>query len=286
MNAIVTASNVSKHYGQKAALESINFTIQEGQIVGLIGPNGAGKTSLLRAMLGLADYQGELSVMGCDPKTQRTQMLENVAFIADTAILPSWISVQQLLDYMQAVHPRFSMEKAGLFLSSTNISAGQKVKSLSKGMVTQLHLALVMAIDAKLLVLDEPTLGLDILYRNQFYEQLLNDYFDQSRTILVTTHQVEEIEHVLTDLLFIRQGQLCLQSSMEEMQQQYIQVEVSTDQIAAAKQLQPIAERSVLGGKIMLFEKPEFSQLEGLGSIKNASVSDVFVAKMQANGEV
>ena len=254
--------------------------VEEGRILGLIGPNGAGKTTALNAILGLTSYQGELKVLGRDPWSAREQLMRDVSFIADVAVLPRWIRVSKLLDYVAGVHPRFDRAKAEGFLSRTTIKRTSKVRELSKGMVAQLHLALVMAIDAKLLVLDEPTLGLDILYRKQFYDSLLNDYFDRSRTIVVTTHQVEEIQDVLTDLMFIDRGRIVLECSMEEFESRYVEVMVHPDHVAGARSLNPIHERQVFGRSVLLFDHVDRGQLAALGDVRTPSIADLFVAVM------
>src|SRR5713101_5749037 len=241
--ACIEARGLRKTFGTTVALDGIDLRVEEGRILGIIGPNGAGKTTALNAILGLTSYEGELKVLGCDPWTSRDELMRDVSFIADVAVLPRWIRVSQLLDYVAGVHPRFNRAKAEGFLAKTTIKRTKKVRELSKGMVAQLHLALVMAIDARLLVLDEPTLGLDILFRKQFYDSLLNDYFDRSRTILVTTHQVEELQHILTDLMFIDRGRIVLSCSMEEFESRYMEVTVNPEQIAAARALKPIHER-------------------------------------------
>ncbi|OGT72357.1 MAG: multidrug ABC transporter ATP-binding protein [Gammaproteobacteria bacterium RIFCSPLOWO2_02_FULL_56_15] len=279
--SIVSLSNVSKRYGDTMALDQVNLEIQPGRIVGLIGPNGAGKTTLLKCLLGLAPYEGVIQVLGKDPMKQRQEILKEVCFIADTAILPRWIKVHQTLDYLSGVHPRFNREKAEAFLKETQIKPNKKVKQLSKGMITQLHLALVMAIDASLLVLDEPTLGLDILYRKKFYTSLLNDYFDRERTILVTTHQVEEIEDLLSDLVFIQSGRVVLNQSMERCQANFVELEVDPGQLDRARALGPISERSTLGSSVLLFENIDRSELIGLGRLRIPRIADLFVAKMQ-----
>jgi len=264
--------------------------VEEGRILGLIGPNGAGKTTALNAILGLTPYQGELKVLGRDPWVDRDQLMRDVSFVADVAVLPRWIKVSQALDYVAGVHPRFDRGKAEGFLAKTTIQRSSKVRELSKGMVAQLHLALVMAIDARLLVLDEPTLGLDILYRKQFYDSLLNDYFDRSRTILVTTHQVEEIQDVLTDVMFINRGRIVLNSSMEELESRYVELMVLPDHAAAARTLKPIHERQVFGRTILLFDRADRQQLAALGDVRTPSIADLFVAVVgnqagQASGQ-
>jgi ABC-2 type transport system ATP-binding protein len=276
--ACIEAHGLRKAYGAKIALDGVDFRVEEGRILGLIGPNGAGKTTALNAILGLTPYQGELKVLGRDPWTGRDQLMCDVCFISDVAVLPRWIRVSQAIDYVAAVHPRFDRAKAEGFLARTTINHASRVRELSKGMVAQLHLALVMAIDAKLLVLDEPTLGLDILYRKQFYDSLLNDYFDRSRTIILTTHQVEEIEHVLTDVMFIHRGRIVFSRSIEELESSYFEVSVRPEQVAAARALKPMYEREVLGRNIMLFDRVDHQQLAALGEVRTAAIADLFVA--------
>jgi ABC-2 type transport system ATP-binding protein len=277
---VIEARGLRKVFGTTVAVDNVNLHVEEGRILGLIGPNGAGKSTALNAILGLTQYQGELRVLGRDPWIEREQLMRDVCFIADVAVLPRWMRVTQALDYVEGVHPRFDRIKAEGFLAKTAIKSGSKVRELSKGMVTQLHLALVMAIDARLLVLDEPTLGLDILYRKQFYDSLLNDYFDRTRTIVVTTHQVEEVQHVLTDLMFINHGRIVLDCSMEEFEARYVEVMVHPEQIAAARALKPIHERQVFGRSILLFERVDRQQLAGLGEVHTPGIADVFVAVM------
>jgi ABC-2 type transport system ATP-binding protein len=281
----IEAHGLRKAYGAKIALDGIDLRLEEGRILGLIGPNGAGKTTVLNAILGLTPYQGELKVLGRNPWTERDQLMRDVCFIADVAVLPRWIRVSQALDYVAGVHPRFDRAKAEGFLARTTIHRASKVGALSKGMVAQLHLALVMAIDAKLLVLDEPTLGLDILYRKQFYDSLLNDYFDGRRTIILTTHQVEEIEHVLTDVMFIHRGRIVFNRSVEELESQYLEVSVRPEQVAAAQALKPMYQREVLGRSILLFDHVDRQQLAALGEVRTAGIVDLFVAVVgdQAN---
>ncbi len=281
--ATIEARGLWKTFGTTVALDSIDLRVEEGRILGLIGPNGAGKTTALNAILGLTPYQGELKVLGRDPWNERNQLMRDVSFIADVAVLPRWIRVTHLLDYIAGVHPRFNRTKAESFLSKTTIKRTSKVRELSKGMVAQLHLALVMAIDAKLLVLDEPTLGLDILYRKQFYDSLLNDYFDHSRTIVVTTHQVEEVQDVLTDLMFIDRGRIALQCSMEEFDSRYVEVMVNPEHVAAARALKPIHERPVFGRSVLLFDHVDRDQLAALGELRRPSIADLFVAVMSNN---
>ena len=278
--ACIEARGLRKTFGTTIALDGVDLRVEEGRILGLIGPNGAGKTTALNAILGLTAYEGELRVFGRNPWSERDQLMRDVCFIADVAVLPRWARVSQLLDYVAGVHPRFDRAKAEGFLAKTTIQRGSKVRELSKGMVTQLHLALVMAIDARLLVLDEPTLGLDILYRKQFYDSLLNDYFDRSRTIVVTTHQVEEIEHVLTDLMFINRGRIVFHSSMDEFESRYLEVMVHPEKAAAARALKPMQERRVFGGSILLFDRVDRQQLAALGEVRTPSIADLFVAVM------
>ena len=275
---VIEARGLRKAFGSIIALDGVNLHVEEGRIVGLIGPNGAGKSTALNAILGLTAYQGELRVLGRDPWKERDLLMRDVCFIADIAVLPRWMRVSQALEYVAGVHPRFDRGKAEHFLASTNIAHNSKVRELSKGMIVQLHLALVMAIDAKLLVLDEPTLGLDIIYRKQFYDSLLNDYFDHSRTIVVTTHQVEEVQHVLTDLMFIDRGRIVLTCSMEEFEQRYLEVTVNPDQVAAARTLKPMYERQALGRSVLLFDRADRQQLSGLGEVRTPSIADLFVA--------
>src|SRR5467141_4387155 len=278
--ATIEARGLRKVFGTTVALDGIDLRIEEGRILGLIGPNGAGYATALNAILGLTSYEGELKVLGRDPWAAREELMRDVSFIADVAVLPRWIRVTQLLEYVAGVHPRFDRAKAENFLAKTTIKRTSKVRQLSKGMVAQLHLALVMAIDAKLLVLDEPTLGLDILYRKQFYESLLNDYFDRSRTIVVTTHQVEEIQDVLTDLMFINRGRIVLNCTMEEIETRYAELMVHPDHVAGARSLKPIHERSVFGSSVMLFDGLNRDQLAALGDVRRPSIADLFIAVM------
>jgi ABC-2 type transport system ATP-binding protein len=278
--ATIEARGLRKVFGTTVALDGINLRVEEGRILGIIGPNGAGKTTALNAILGLTSYEGQLTVLGRDPWNARDQLMRDVSFIADVAVLPRWIRVSQLLDYVTGVHPKFDRAKAESFLAKTIIKRGSKVRQLSKGMVAQLHLALVMAIDAKLLVLDEPTLGLDILYRKQFYDSLLNDYFDKTRTIVVTTHQVEEVQDVLTDLMFIDRGRIALECSMEEFESRYLEVMVNPEHVADARALKPIHERSVFGRSVMLFDGANREQVAALGEARRPSIADLFVAVM------
>lgn len=281
MTSLVTARGVSKHFGQVRAVDNVNFEIEKGKILGLIGPNGAGKTTLLKAMLGLTDCDGELSVLGLDPFRQRKQLMREICFIADVAVLPRWIKVTNLLNYVEAVHPNFSRTRAEELLQQTQVRPDAKVKELSKGMVTQLHLAIIMSIDAKLLVLDEPTLGLDILFRKEFYANLLNDYFDEERTILITTHQVEEIENLLTDIMFINDGRILLDSPMDALGESYLELLTSGEKAQKARGLRPLAESELFGKSVMLFEGVSREHLEGLGEVRIPSVADLFVAKIK-----
>ena len=281
MTSLVSARNVSKFYGDVRAVDDVSFEIDKGRITGLIGPNGAGKTTLLKAVLGLTDCQGSLSVLGLDPFRQRKELMQNICFIADVAVLPRWIRVEQLLDFIEAVHPRFSRSQAEELLTKTKIRAKSKVRQLSKGMVTQLHLSIITAIDAKLLVLDEPTLGLDIIFRKEFYANLLNDYFDGERTIIITTHQVEEIENLLTDLMFINDGKIVLNASMEDVPQQYVELLASGENAEAARRLNPIYEREVFGKNVLMFEGVSRDRLQGMGEIRTPGVADLFVAKVK-----
>ncbi|MDP9160347.1 MAG: ABC transporter ATP-binding protein [Acidobacteriota bacterium] len=275
---VIEARGLRKTFGTTIALDGVNLHVDEGRIVGLIGPNGAGKSTALNTILGLTPYQGELKVLGRDPWAERDQLMRDVCFIADVAVLPRWMRVSQALDYVAGVHPRFNRAKAEGFLAKTTIKHSSKVRELSKGMVAQLHLALVMAIDAKLLVLDEPTLGLDILYRKQFYDSLLNDYFDRNRTIVVTTHQVEEVEHVLTDVMFINRGRIVLDCSMDSVESRYTEVSVHPEQTAAARALNPMHERQVFGRSMLLFDGVDRQQLATFGDVRTPSIADLFVA--------
>jgi ABC-2 type transport system ATP-binding protein len=283
--ACIEARGLRKAFGTTIALDGLDLRVEEGRILGLIGPNGAGKTTALQAILGLTPYQGELRVLGRDPWAERDQLMRDVCFIADVAVLPRWIKVSRILDYVAGVHPRFDRAKAEAFLAKTAIRRTSRVRELSKGMVTQLHLALVMAIDARLLLLDEPTLGLDILYRKQFYDSLLNDYFDRKRTIIVATHQVEEVQHVLTDLMFIDRGRIVFECSMEELESRYLEVTLHPEKVAAARALKPIHERQAIGRSVVLFDlmtldKVDRQQLAAFGDVRTPSIADLFVALM------
>ena len=281
MTSLVSAQGVTKNFGSFKAVDNVSFEIESGKILGLIGPNGAGKTTLLKALLGLTDCEGQMSVMGLDPFKQRKELMQNICFIADVAVLPRWIKVTQLLDYVEAIHPNFSRKRAEELLQQTKIMSGSKVKELSKGMVTQLHLSIIMSIDAKLLVLDEPTLGLDIIFRKEFYANLLNDYFDEERTILVTTHQVEEIENLLTDIMFINDGKILLNSTMEALSDTYTEVATAGENADRARSFGPISEGKMFGKSVMLFEGVNRENLEGLGELRTPSVADLFVAKIK-----
>ncbi|MFA7321787.1 MAG: ABC transporter ATP-binding protein [Dokdonella sp.] len=281
MSAVIHARGLSKSYGKTIALDAVDFEIESGRIVGLIGPNGAGKTTALKAILGLSEFDGELSVLGLDPRSQRAQLMEQVCFIADVAVLPRWIRVSEAIDFVGGVHPRFSRAKCEAFLARTKITSKMRVREMSKGMIVQLHLALIMAIDARLLVLDEPTLGLDILYRKTFYENLLSEYFDENKTIIVTTHQVEEVEHILTDLIFIRDGKIALNASMDEIADRYAEVMVNPDKAEAARALHPLNERQVFGKSIFLFDGVDRARLAALGELHKPSIADLFVATMK-----
>ena len=281
MTAVIEAKGLTKAFGAKRALDDVSFAVAPGRIVGLIGPNGAGKTTALKALLGLTPFEGQLQVLGHDPRADRDNLMRDVCFIADVAVLPKWLRVTQALDFVAAVHPRFDRSRAEGFLAKTDIRSKSRVRELSKGMVTQLHLALILAIDARLLVLDEPTLGLDLLYRRQFYDTLLNDYFTGERTILLTTHQVEEIENLLTDVVFINHGRIVLDCSVEALSERYVQVTVSPDQVPRARELKPFYEREIFGRTAMLFEGRAAAELGKLGELRTPSIADLFVAKMQ-----
>lgn len=281
MTSLVSAQGVTKRFGSFCAVDNVSFEIEQGKILGLIGPNGAGKTTLLKALLGLTDCEGSLSVLGLDPFKQRKELMQNICFIADVAVLPRWIRVSQLLDFVAQIHPNFSRQRAEELLAQTKIKSASKVKELSKGMVTQLHLSIIMSIDAKLLVLDEPTLGLDIIFRKEFYANLLSDYFDEERTILVTTHQVEEIENLLTDIMFIDGGRILLDSSMEVLAEKYVEISTSGENAQKARGFGPIADAEMFGKSIMLFENIAREHLDGLGDLRTPSVADLFVAKVK-----
>lgn len=281
MTSLVSARNVSKSFGPVRAVDDVSFDIEKGKIMGLIGPNGAGKTTLLKAVLGLTDCEGQLSVLGLDPFRQRKELMQNICFIADVAVLPRWIRVRQLLDFVEAVHPRFSRDRAEELLDRTKILRQSKIRELSKGMVTQLHLSIITAVDARLLVLDEPTIGLDIIFRKEFYGNLLNDYFDKERTILITTHQVEEIENLLTDVMFINNGRIVLHASMDALPERYVELMTSGENAERARQLNPIFERDVFGKKVLTFEDIGRDKLHGLGELRTPGIADLFVAKVK-----
>jgi ABC-2 type transport system ATP-binding protein len=281
MTAVIEARGLTKAYGATRALDGVSFSVEPGRIVGLIGPNGAGKTTALKAILGLTSFDGELSVLGLDPRSQRDALMRDVCFIADVAVLPRWLRVAQALDLVEHVHPRFDRSVAEAFLAKTDIKRKSRVSQLSKGMVTQLHLALILAIDARVLVLDEPTLGLDLLFRRQFYDTLLNDYFDKERTILITTHQVEEVEQLFTDVIFINHGRFALNSPVEELGARYQQLTVTVEQAARARELKPYYEREIFGRVAMFFEGRTAAELAGFGELRTPSIADLFVAKMQ-----
>jgi ABC-2 type transport system ATP-binding protein len=283
MTAVIEARALNKSYGATRALDDATFSVEEGRIVGLIGPNGAGKTTALKAILGLTTFNGELQVLGLDPRTARDELMRQVCFMADVAVLPRWLRVSQALDFVGGVHPRFDRGIAESFLKKTDIHMASRVRELSKGMVTQLHLALVLAIDARLLVLDEPTLGLDLLYRRRFYDTLLNDYFDKERTILLTTHQVEEVENLFTDVIFINHGHVVLAAAVEDLGSRYQQLTIAGEQAARARALQPFYEREVFGRVAMLFEGRSAAELGALGELRTPSIADLFVAKMQGS---
>lgn len=280
MNNIIEASGLSRNFGEIKAVDGLDFTISPGSVLGLIGPNGAGKTTLLRALLGLTEYQGELEVLGCSPRRERAQLMEQVCFIADTAVLPRWMRVDQLLDYVSGIHPRFNRDQAEAFLATTDVQLSRKIRHLSKGMMVQLHLALVMAIDAKLLILDEPTLGLDILFRKRFFEQLISDYFDGERTIIISTHQVDEVQNILTDVMFLDHGRLVLSKSMEAIEQQFVQLQAVGDAAVKAQGIPHLGSHSILGGKALIYEGIDRESLAPLGDLRTPSVSDLFVAMM------
>jgi ABC-2 type transport system ATP-binding protein len=281
MTTIIEARGLSKSFGSTRALDGIDFTISAGRIVGLIRPNGAGKTTALKSILGLTSFEGHLRVLGKDPYSERDELMRDVCFIADVAVLPKWLRVSNALDFVQAVHKRFDRARAEEFLRKTDIKMKSRVRELSKGMVTQLHLALILAIDARLLVLDEPTLGLDLLFRRQFYDTLLNDYYDKERTILLTTHQVEEIENLLTDVIFINRGKIALDSPVEELPSRYTQVTVAASEAPRAREMKPFYEREIFGRVAMFFEGRSPDELEPLGEVRTPSIADLFVAKMQ-----
>lgn len=280
MTALISINGLNKSYGKKNVVSNVNLTVNAGQILGLVGPNGAGKTTCLQSMLGLSGFDGSIEILGYDPRKQRAEMLNEVAYISDVAVLPRWLKVEQALSYMADIHGNFNREKAEHFLSKTNIDLTSKVKALSKGMVTQLHLALILAIDAKVLILDEPTLGLDILTRHQFYNHLLEDFYSEEKCIVVTTHQIEEIEHILTDVAFIQNGKLVLNESVEAMRERFKLVAVTNDKLTEAKELKPIHTNSLMGLTTMLFDRSSGDELQTLGNISAPSLADIFVGVM------
>ena len=281
MDTIINATGIKKYFGAQKAVDQIDLRVQSGTILGLIGPNGAGKTTLLRSLLGLCDCSGELDILGFDPRRERSRMLDRVCSIPDTAVLPGWMTVNQVLDYVEGVHPRFDRSRALRFLENTQVGLKRRIKQLSKGMKVQLHLAIVMSVDARLLILDEPTLGLDIMFRKRFFEQLLNDYYDEQRTIIISTHQVDEIENILTDVIFMRAGKTLLSERMETISERYLEVHAVGPEIEAAMNLKPIGVRSILDGKALIFEDTPRSALQELGDVKVPTVADLFVAKME-----
>jgi ABC-2 type transport system ATP-binding protein len=285
MTALIEARDLTKKYGAHVALDRVNFSVQAGRIVGLIGPNGAGKTTALRAVLGLTAYEGRLQVLGREPFRERTQLMQDACFIADVAVLPSWLRVDHAIDFVAGVHPRFRRDRALALLAKTEITGRRRMRELSKGMKTQVHLALTMAIDAKLLVLDEPTLGLDILARRSFYDALVNDYMDETRTILITTHQVEEVEKLLTDVLFIDKGRIVLDSSLDDIAMRYAAIVVAADRLEAARAEKPFYERRLLGKVVLYFEQPDLEKLAAFGEVHTPTVSDLFVAKLSGGAE-
>jgi ABC-2 type transport system ATP-binding protein len=281
MTSLVSAKGVSKRFGDVRAVDNVSFEVEKGKIMGLIGPNGAGKTTLLKALLGLTDCDGDLSVLGLNPFKQRKQLMRNICFIADVAVLPRWITVSKLVDFMEWTHPNFSRERAEALLAETSVRSDAKVSQLSKGMITQLHLSIIMAIDAKLLVLDEPTLGLDIIFRKEFYSNLLNDYFDGERTIIITTHQVEEIENLLTDIMFINDGKILLDASMESLGERYVELLAAGEKADHARGLGPIADNQMFGKSVLLYEGVARDRLEEFGELRTPAVADLFVAKVK-----
>ncbi|MEH6585500.1 MAG: ABC transporter ATP-binding protein [Halioglobus sp.] len=283
MGNIVEAKGLTRSFGDLNAVDHVDFTVPSGSVLGLIGPNGAGKTTLLRALLGLTEYKGELNVLGNSPRSERSKLMEEVCFIADTAVLPRWMRVAQLLDYASGIHPRFDRSIAENYLKDTDVRMDGRIRNLSKGMMVQVHLALVMAIDARLLILDEPTLGLDILFRKRFFEQLISDYFDQDRTIIISTHQVDEVQHILTDVMFLNRGKMVLSRSMEQIEEQFVQLNAVGDAAVKAQGIPHLGSQSILGGKAVIYEGVERDSLAPLGDLRTPSVSDLFVAMMGGN---
>ncbi len=283
MTTIITAKNLSKSFGSFQALKNVNLTIKKGQIVGIIGANGAGKTTLLNSILGLSVYDGDLNVLGFDPYSQRDELMKEICFISDVATLPKWIKVSEAIDFVEGVHKSFNREKALAFLAGTTVPLDKKIRQLSKGMVVQVHLALIMSIDAKILVLDEPTLGLDIIYRKKFYHQLLEDFFDEDRTILITTHQVDEIENILSQVIFIREGEIALEADMEEITENWMVLNPTADNIDAARASSPASEQSLLGRTSFIFNGVSRAELEKLGDVSRVSLSDLFVTLMKGD---
>ncbi len=281
MDCIIRAKGLAKSFGDIKAIDNVDFELKAGSVLGLIGPNGAGKTTLLRSLLGLTKYEGELEVLGTRPRAKRSDLMEQVCFIADTALLPRWMTVAQILRYTAGIHPRFSAEKAESFLASTEVKLSRRIRHLSKGMMVQLHLALVMAIDAKLLILDEPTLGLDILFRKRFFEQLLNDYFDGERTIIISTHQIEEVQNILTDVTFMHRGKLVLQKSMLAIEEEFVELHAVGDAVGKAQEIPNVGSRNILGGKAIIYQGIEREILQSLGELRTPTVSDLFVATIE-----
>jgi len=280
-NSVISARGISKQYGKKRVLDKVSFEIAPGRIVGLIGPNGSGKTSTIKTILGLSDFDGDMQVLGMDPRTQRDALMNDVCFVADVAILPRWLKVRDAIAFVEGVHPKFNRAKAEQYIAQTRLTPEMKVKTMSKGMVAQLHLALIMAIDAKLLVLDEPTLGLDILYRKQFYQNLLEDYFDENKSIAITTHQVEEVEHVLSDVIFINEGKIVPDTSMEQLAERFVEVLINPDKIEQAAALQPLSQRAVFGKSAMLFENIGTDILRALGELRQPGIAEIYLATMK-----
>jgi len=280
MSNIIEAVGLTRSFGDLKAVDAVDFAIRPGSVVGLIGPNGAGKTTLLRALLGLTEYKGELDVLGNSPLKDRSRLMEQVCFIADTAVLPRWMKVVQLLDYVTGVHPSFDRGSAEAFLRDTDVRMDRRIRDLSKGMMVQLHLAVVMAIDAKLLILDEPTLGLDILFRKRFFEQLISDYYDGERTIIISTHQVEEVQHILTDVMFINHGKMVLDTSMEAIEERYVQLTAVGEAATKAQGIPHLGSQSILGGKTIIYEGVDREALAPLGDLRTPSIADLFVAMM------